>query len=66
MQNLVLDDSIYVLDVALTEHGLKVIECNCFATSGQYALDKVKLIAGVISSLESVYNEYYVNHLEVI
>lgn len=37
-------DEAFVLDVALTPHGYRVLEINCFNSAGYYAIDVGKLI----------------------
>lgn len=40
-------DDAFVIDIALTEEGLKVIEVNCINSSGLYEIDLQKLIMAV-------------------
>jgi hypothetical protein len=54
-----LDDPCYVIDVALTQQGLKVIELNCAATSGIYQLDLVRLAKAWKEGALTVYADRY-------
>lgn len=49
-------DDCYILDVAKTKHGLKVIEINCVGCSGVYLLDKVKYFQSIVSFISKVFD----------
>ena len=47
--------SSFVMDVCLTEHGWKIVECGCINCAGFYRADMQRLV----DSLERHYNSFY-------
>lgn len=48
-----LEDQCYVMDIAETDNGFKVIEINCAASSGLYLMDKTKYFSNCISYINN-------------
>lgn len=55
-----LNDPSYMMDIAETDDGFKVIELNCLSTSGLYALNTKALANAWINALNYIYNDVMV------
>jgi hypothetical protein len=49
-------DDCYILDVANTSDGLKIIEINCAGCSGVYLLDKIKYFKNITSFISKIFD----------
>lgn len=58
-QHIELDDPCYVIDLAQTNNGLKVIELNCASTAGLYELDLARVASAWSEGLKYVYSDRY-------
>lgn len=51
-------DSIYIIDLAETPSGIKLVELNAFSTSGMYAGNKLSIMDQATKQLEKVSDEW--------